>query len=252
MMTDYGFEPPVETICVETFCKTSLQTTTKKPIPNFYKLQNPYTRNPMAEKFRGKYRIPSNRYKNWDYRNNGYYFITICTQNREHFFGKIVDDQMVLNELGEIVHTQWYASEKIRQNIFLDQFVIMPNHIHGIVIIDNNDNIGRRDVWQNVSTKHHPVTDVLPNVSTQTTANPKNKFMAEISPSSNSLSMMIRQFKSAVTRHARQIMPQFGWQRNYYDHIIRNEKSLEKIQEYIFHNPAMWHRDRNNDDGLWV
>ncbi|MBT6162056.1 MAG: hypothetical protein HOH81_10255, partial [Flavobacteriaceae bacterium] len=86
----------------------------------------------MAEKFRGKYRIPSNRYKNWDYRNNGYYFITICTQNREHFFGKIVDDQMVLNELGEIVHTQWYASEKIRQNIFLDEFVIMPNHIHGI------------------------------------------------------------------------------------------------------------------------
>ena len=192
----------------------------------------------MAEKFRGKYRIPSNRYKNWDYRNNGYYFITICTQNREHFFGKIVDDQMVLNELGEIVHTQWYASEKIRQNIFLDQFVIMPNHIHGIVIIDNNDNIGRRDVWQNVST--------------QTTTNPKNKFMAEISPSSNSLSMMIRQFKSAVTRHARQIMPQFGWQRNYYDHIIRNEKSLEKIREYIFHNPAMWSRDRNNDDGLWV
>ena len=104
----------------------------------------------MAEKFRGKYRIPSNRYKNWDYRNNGYYFITICTQNREHFFGKIVDDQMVLNELGEIVHTQWYASEKIRQNIFLDEFVIMPNHIHGIVIIDNNDNIGSGSEQPNI------------------------------------------------------------------------------------------------------
>lgn len=188
----------------------------------------------MAEKFRGKFRIQSNRYKNWDYRKNGYYFITICTQNRQHFFGEIEDGKMELNKIGEVVHAEWYASEKIRQHIYLDEFVIMPNHIHGIVIIDND---GR---------------DVLQNVSTNTTTNPKNKFMAEISPSSNSLSMMIRQFKSAVTRHARQIMPQFEWQRNYYDHIIRNEKALEKIREYIFYNPTKWQSDQNKGDGLWV
>ena len=188
----------------------------------------------MAEKFRGKFRIHSNRYKNWDYRKNGYYFITICTQNRQHFFGEIEDGKMELNKIGEVVHAEWYASEKIRQHIYLDEFVIMPNHIHGIVIIDND---GR---------------DVLQNVSTNTTTNPKNKFMAEISPSSNSLSMMIRQFKSAVTRHARPIMPQFMWQRNYYDHIIRNEKALEKIREYIFYNPTKWQSDQNKGDGLWV
>lgn len=203
----------------------------------------------MAEKFHGKYRIPSNRHKNWDYRNNGYYFITICTQNRKHFFGKIVDGKMELNKIGEIVHTQWYASEKIRQNIFLDEFVIMPNHIHGIVVIDNNGDNNGRDVLQNVSTRNVPTTQ---NIYTNTTTNPRNKFMSEISPSSNSLPMMIRQFKSAVTRHAGQIIPQFGWQFNYYDHIVRNQKSLERIRKYIVNNPSMWQRDRNNDDGLWV
>ena len=201
----------------------------------------------MAEKFRGKYRIQSNRYKNWDYRNNGCYFITICTQNRKHFFGEIVDAKMELNKIGEIVHSQWYASEKIRQNIFLDAFVIMPNHIHGIVIIDNTNNNDGRDVL-----RRDDLQIVSTNTNTTTTTNPKNKFMAEISPSSNSLSMMIRQFKSAVTRYARQIIPQFGWQPNYYYSIVRNEKSLEKIREYIFYNPAMWHRDRNNGDGLLI
>lgn len=203
----------------------------------------------MAEKFHGKYRIPSNRQKNWDYRNNGYYFITICTQNRKHFFGKIVDGKMELNKIGEIVHTQWYASEKIRQNIFLDEFVIMPNHIHGIVVIDNNGDNNGRDVLQKVSTRNVPTTQ---NIYTNTTTNPRNKFMSEISPSSNSLPMMIRQFKSAVTRHAGQIIPRFGWQSNYYDHIVRNQKSLERIRKYIVNNPSMWQRDRNNDDGLWV
>ncbi len=88
--------------------------------------------------FQHKYRTDSNRLKHWDYSNNGYYFLTICTKNREHFFGEIEDGEMLLNAVGKLVNDEWYKSEKIRKHIILDEFIIMPNHIHGIVIIDND------------------------------------------------------------------------------------------------------------------
>ncbi len=189
----------------------------------------------MTKKYQNKYRIESARKKGYDYSQNGAYFITIVTKNRECFFGDIVDGKMQLSEIGKIVWDEWFASEKIRNHIFMDEFVIMPNHIHGIVIINNDD---CRDALQNVST-------------TDKTDKPKNKFFSKISPSSKSLSMMVRQFKSAVTIKSREINPDFAWQPRFHDRIIRNENELNRIRHYIRENPVKWYRDRNNGN-LWL
>ena len=94
----------------------------------------------MAEKFKDKYRIPSARLSTWDYRWAGAYFITICTQHREHFFGEIVDGTMILNGIGEMVKYEWCITPKIRpdMNLHLGEYVVMPNHFHGILIIGEN------------------------------------------------------------------------------------------------------------------
>ena len=89
----------------------------------------------MSEKFRNKYRIASNRLRGFDYASAGAYFITIVTRNREHFFGEIVNDKMVLNAVGEIARGEWYKTPELRpdMNLTLVEFVVMPNHIHGII-----------------------------------------------------------------------------------------------------------------------
>ncbi|MCJ7496524.1 MAG: hypothetical protein MUO78_00070 [candidate division Zixibacteria bacterium] len=91
--------------------------------------------------FKNKYRIESARLKDWDYSRYGYYFVTVCTKNKEHFLGDIIGDKMQLSEIGEIVAEEWQNSEKIRDYVKLDEWVIMPNHLHGIVIIQNENNV---------------------------------------------------------------------------------------------------------------
>lgn len=94
----------------------------------------------MSDKFHHKYRVSSTRLKNWNYSSNGYYFITICTQNREHFFGKIINDEMRLSEIGKIAKEYWLEIPNHFPFVVLDEFTAMPNHIHGIVMIKNDDN----------------------------------------------------------------------------------------------------------------
>ena len=136
---------------------------------------------------------------------------------------------MILSEIGEIVSEEWVKSEKIRKHIFIDEWVVMPNHIHGIIVIDHGNHI-RRDVL----TKRLYEYDG------------KHPKMSKISPISYSLSTMIRFFKRSVTIKAKIINPEFAWQTRFHDHIIRNEKSLIRIRKYIFENPKIWFRDRNN------
>lgn len=90
-----------------------------------------------SELFREKYRTKSLRLPNYDYSSNGYYFVTICTKNRENYFGEIKNGIMGLNEIGCITHEQWIKTGELRSNVHLDTFVVMPNHIHGIIVIDN-------------------------------------------------------------------------------------------------------------------
>lgn len=184
----------------------------------------------MSEKFNNKYRIDSARLKNWDYSNRGVYFVTICTANREHYFGTIRIGEMIVSELGKILEKEWIKTPEIRpdMNIELGEFVVMPNHFHGIFFIGNNEfnsNVGR---------------DALQCVSTDEVY--KNQF----GPQSKNLSSIIRGFKSAVTVQARRINPDFGWQTRFYDHIIRNPKAYDVISQYITDNPKKWDEDEFN------
>ena len=201
----------------------------------------------MTKKFDGKYRADTARAKWWNYANNDVYFVTICTENREHFFGEISDGKMVLNDVGKIVADEWKRTFNMRpdMNLWMDEFVVMPNHFHGIIGIGENK-------YNNVEVPDLVETQCPCAVETQCIASlqqqPKNKF----GPQSKNLSSIIRGFKSAVTIRAKKINPQFAWQTRFHDHIIRTEKSLENIRNYVQQNPATWHRDRNNDLGLWM
>jgi REP element-mobilizing transposase RayT len=169
------------------------------------------------DKFQNKYRIPSNRAQWWDYSNNAAYFITICTANKEHFFGKISDGKMQLSEIGKIVETEWLKTIDLRpdMNLTLGEYVIMPNHFHCIIVIGKNK------------------------YNTQIIQQP-NKF----GPQSKNLASIIRGFKIGVTTNARKIHAVFTWQTRFYDHIIRDFEEYQRIVDYISNNPVNWQNDK--------
>lgn len=160
------------------------------------------------------------RLKNYDYSQNWYYFVTICTKWRECFFGKIIDWKMILNECGKIAEKEIMKTEEIRKEIKIDIFVIMPNHLHLIMVIDN------------------PVGNTGP-CSLQL----EHK---------NTLSNCIQRIKSQTTREIRKKYEnfEFGWQKSFYDVIIRNEEQLLKTREYIENNPLKWELDKNNPENI--
>ncbi|MFH0834225.1 MAG: transposase [Patescibacteria group bacterium] len=207
----------------------------------------------MAALFQNKYRINSSRLSGFDYAQDGYYFVTICTQNRESLFGEIRNGKMMLNELGKIVAAEWNQTAKIRHNVKLDAFVVMPNHLHGIVVIDNwNDGKNvethcnafiKNDMWSEKIMGTNVDRDVARNVSTSMA----EKF-SKISPKSGSLAAIIRGFKSATTKQIHQIAPALDrvWQARFHDHIIRGEDELNRIRDYIRLNPDNWAKDEVN------
>lgn len=172
------------------------------------------------------------RLKGYDYRQASAYFITICTHQRECLFTFWDDDGgMALNTLGCIAETDWLVIPNHFPFVELDVYVIMPNHIHGIIVIaqpnpiENDENVGAR---------HASPLQTRPNGT-----KPK------------SLAAIIGSYKSAVTRHINQTMKtptHPRWQRNYYDHIIRDEDELNRIREYILYNPFRWAEDENHPD----
>ncbi len=172
-----------------------------------------------------KYNRRSIRLKNYDYSQPGAYFITIVTHNRQCLFGEIVNGEIRLNEYGEIVRDEWFCSVHIRNEIelFENEFIVMPNHIHGVVwIVDNVGATGRSPLQQQLEQPHGPLK--------------------------KSLSSFVAGFKSTVTKQINQIRQTPGipvWQRNYYEHIIRNDNELNKIREYIINNPLTWETDEN-------
>jgi REP element-mobilizing transposase RayT len=167
-------------------------------------------------KFKNKYRIESTRLQNWDYAQAAVYFITICTANRDHFFGMVKNNEMVYSDIGAIVAQEWVKTPEIRpdMNLELGEFMVMPNHFHGVIFIGNNQFNGNDNIYKN-----------------------------EFGPQSKNLSSIIRGFKSAVTVQAKKINPNFGWQARFHDHIIRNPKSYDTISQYIIDNPKKWGED---------
>ncbi|WP_414752685.1 transposase [Anabaena sp. CCY 9910] len=194
--------------------------------------------------FKNKYRVESTRLPNHDYSQNGWYFVTICTYERQWLFGDVVNSQVNLSEIGKIAAKFWDEIPQHSQNTYIDAYVIMPNHVHGIIVIDNPEcrDVVRRDFACNVSTSGDDFddTDVYRNLS-------------KISPKAGSLSAVIRSYKSAVTRWCNMNgYPNFAWQQRFFDHIIRADGSLDKIREYIISNPRKWEYDQNNSAGLWM
>ena len=209
----------------------------------------------MAEKFRGKYRIPSARLVGWDYGRHAAYFVTICTHNHRHFFGAVKNDEMHLSEIGKIAYAEWANTTKIRpdMNLELGEFVVMPNHFHAIIIIGENkynqpnctdampcvsEDDGSGDAF-NASVRFGRDDGDAFNASVHLGRDYRNAFVFQ----SKNLAAIIRGFKSAVTAKARKIRPDFTWLARFHDHIIRNDKSFCEISEYIEYNPTTWMKD---------
>ena len=209
-----------------------------------------------------------NRLREWDYSTPHWYYVTICTQNHNELFGKIIDGKMILNKYGEIVKFTWEDLPNYNPHVTLDQFVIIPNHVHGIIILNDMQNDVGTDsksirkqqsivVWtdsksvqtQQITTKR---TGSEPINAKQNTIKrtglepvPTQKY--------HGIPEIVRQFKGFSTRriNALQNTPgQKNWQRSYYDHIIRDEKSLYEIRTYIRDNPLKWDIDKNNPENL--
>ena len=192
-------------------------------------------------KFKGKYRIESARCKNYDYASNGAYFITIVTKDRQHFFGNIINDSMVLNDIGKIAQKYWNEIPNHFPFIRLDEMVVMPNHVHGVLWIDNLDgDVRRRDAINRVSTTNHIST--INRVSTTGGITGKNNPMFH-----NNISRVIRWYKGRCTFEINKIYGKlfFAWQSRFHDRIIRDTNELHRIQNYIIENPKNWYRDRN-------
>lgn len=170
----------------------------------------------------------SNRLKDYNYSSDGYYFVTICTKNRINYFGNIENGKMVLSRIGRVVNYCWRKIPEHFPDVELDEYIVMPNHVHGIIVIGKNDDmcVGNKNFCSLQDDK--------------TEINWQTKW-------SKSVSSIIKGFKIGVTKWCRQNnYKQFVWQKSFYDHIIRNEESLNKIREYIIYNPAKWSEDRNN------
>ncbi len=183
----------------------------------------------MPDKFKNKYRIESARLQNWDYGSKAKYFITICTKNRECFFGNIRNGEMFLNDVGKIVESEWEKTFELRpdMNLFKGEYIVMPNHFHGIIGIGDNE-------YNTDAVRGTDRRDAVHGAST-------------FGPQSKNLGSIIRGFKSAVTVGARLINPDFEWQGRFHDHIIRDHQSFIRISEYIKNNPRNWRDDTINN-----
>ena len=178
------------------------------------------------------HRRKSIRLQGYDYSQAGLYFITVCTHNQVPLFGEIVDGVMVLNAAGQIVEKCWCAIPEHFPQVTVDKFVVMPNHVHGIITIGEN-NVGVNDVRAN----NVRANDYLPLPSNETPRSSQHG-------TSRTIGSMVRGFKIGVTRWFRAKTDIHKvWQRNYYEHIIRNEDSYLKIAEYIQTNPQRWETD---------
>jgi REP element-mobilizing transposase RayT len=202
----------------------------------------------MPEKYQNKYRIPSSRLQGYDYGQNGAYFITICTKDKVHYFGQIIstpcsetqniacsETQNIASlqptRIGAIAITFWQKIPEHFAFVILDEFVVMPNHLHGSIIISKETH--------NVEAQNFvPLQQI----------GYANKF----GPQSENISSVIRWYKAGVKSFGTTNKIDFVWQPRFYDHIIRDADEMKRIRTYIVNNPDNWFRDRNNKEDLYM
>jgi putative transposase len=186
----------------------------------------------MEDQYQNKYRISSPRLAGWDYGSHGLYFITICTKDRIHYFGEIennfldiqgTDTQSIaylrMTDIGKIAYNNWLHIPEYHPYIELDEFVIMPDHIHGILFINNPD----KQSWE----------------------------LSKFGSQSKNLASIMRGYKSSVKQYAAINNIEFAWQPRYYDRVIRNEKEYQNIRGYINDNPDNWLSNKDNFENIF-
>lgn len=163
--------------------------------------------------YKNRFRIESARLQDWDYSSNGIYFITICTHGRRHYFGTIENHEMKLSPMGILADVLWYEIKNHADNVELGEFIVMPNHIHGIVIIKNrmSQSVTGTDRYQNQG--------------------------------NNTVSSIIGSYKSAVSKHGHRLGYTFRWQSRFHDVIVRDQNRYQRIRNYIVKNPHHWDDD---------
>lgn len=243
----------------------------------------------MLHKFNNRYRIESARLKGWDYGCNGTYFITICTKNRNHYFGEIKikahafdesdigtpplhfisntnslekkydeltphQDQIsqipmsILNPIGAIAYEMWLAIPTYFPFIQLGCFVIMPNHVHGILIINDKNGETRNDKNGETQNDKNGETRLIASLPNTEIKQKKGGFAGDKNPMFHSnISRVIRWYKGRCSFEIRKLNENFGWQSRFYDHIIRTPRAFENIQNYIENNPTKWAEDCFNE-----
>jgi REP element-mobilizing transposase RayT len=182
----------------------------------------------MAEaRFKNRYRTTTTRLPQYDYGKAGFYFVTICTHDRLSFFGDVVNENPDLSAIGHIAHDCWLAIPQHHTHVALDAFVIMPNHVHGLIQIVNP--VPAADpVRQRVGNQFGPLQK-------------------------GSLPAIVQSYKAAVTRQCRQQGHEhFKWQPRYYEHIVRQDGSLDRIRQYIVDNPRKWATNQQNLPNQWM
>ena len=184
-------------------------------------------------RYKQKYRIPSIRYQGWFYGWDGCYTVTLCTADRWCLLGQVHGGRVRLLPVGQVVRDEWLKTPSLRTYVRLDEFVIMPNHLHVILIIDHSICCGNNKISPHMSLRNVHQQDNTPDY--------RNSF----GPQRHNLSSIVGGFKSAVTAQVRLKFPGvgFAWQPRFYDRVVRTERELEEMRLYIRRNPEKWGDD---------
>lgn len=181
------------------------------------------------------------RREHWDYRQSAWYFITICTDRRPPYFGEVHNGIVGLTATGCVTAQYWQKIAELNERAVLDAFVVMPNHVHGLLglLPTPEASLDSNDASSKIS-HSSPEKEAF-------SRSDVDQHMSSISPEAGSVSTILRSYKSAVTKRVRSsIRTDFGWQSRFDDHIVRSRQAFHHIRRYIQNNPARWERDRNH------
>ncbi len=211
----------------------------------------------LPEDGKGKHQLPKRKHlrlPEYDYAQEGVYFVTVCTKGKVCLFGNVVDGKMVLNDAGEMIKSVWDAIPEHYPGIETDEFVVMPNHFHGIIVIADSSVGATPRGCPNIMAPHDEQRQRLRQA-------PEDGQAQGPAPTRNhdhglSLPDVVHRFKSMTTNAYIQGVRKNGWapfngklwQRNYFERVIRNERELHEIREYIEKNPLRWTLDRENPE----
>ncbi len=196
----------------------------------------------MGEYYENIYRTDSTRLAWHNYASPGVYYVTICTEYRYECFGEIRNRKMRLNRFGEVAAKFWKELPKHHKNVDLGEYVIMPNHLHGVIFLNIPEGV---PVDKNMNDTQGKCRDVaLQRLCGLPEQQAESQWMSNISPKSGSLSVIVRSFKSAVTNRIRQNGdPEFAWQGRFWERVIRTNREFDSISQYITGNPQNWEKD---------